>query len=56
MVEVKPRKSEGTGRVAMDPGETILMACAFEDGTVSLYPGRSIKAIRRYWQKIRANL
>jgi transposase len=55
MVEVKPRKSEGTGRVAMDPGETILMACAFEDGTASLYLGRSTKAIRQYWQKIRAN-
>jgi IS605 OrfB family transposase len=56
MVEVKPRKNKGTGRVAMDPGETILMTCAFEDGTASLYPGRSIKAIRRYCQKIRANL
>jgi Probable transposase len=49
-------KNEGTGRVAIDLGETILMTCAFDDGTASLYPGRSIKAIRRYWQKIRANL
>jgi transposase len=56
MVEVRPHKREGTGRVAMDSGETILMTCAFEDGTASLYPGRSIKAIRRYWQKVRANL
>jgi putative transposase len=47
---------EGTGRVAIDMGETILMACAFDDGTVSLYSGRKIKSIRRYWQKVRANL
>jgi putative transposase len=34
MVEVKPRKNEvGTGRVAIDLGETNLMACAFDDGT-----------------------
>jgi IS605 OrfB family transposase len=32
------------------------MTCAFDDGTVSLYSGRQIKAIRRYWQKVRANL
>jgi IS605 OrfB family transposase len=56
MVEVKPGKMEGTGRVAMDLGETILMTCAFDDGTVSLYSGRKIKSIRRYWQKVRANL
>jgi putative transposase len=56
MVEVKPSKSNGEGRVAMDLGETILMACVFDDGTASLYSGRQIKAIRRYWQKVRANL
>jgi IS605 OrfB family transposase len=32
------------------------MACVFDDGTASLYSGRQIKAIRRYWQKVRANL
>jgi IS605 OrfB family transposase len=56
MVEVKPGKNNGEGRVAMDLGETILMACVFDDGTASLYSGRQIKAIRRYWQKVRANL
>jgi putative transposase len=56
MVEVKPGKNEGSGRVAIDLGETILMACVFDDGTASLYSGRQIKAIRRYWQKVRANL
>ena len=40
----------------MDLGETILMACAFDDGSVILYSGRLIKAVRRYWQKVRANL
>jgi IS605 OrfB family transposase len=56
VVEVKARENEGMGRVAVDLGETILMACVFEDSSVILYPGRQIKAIRRYWQKVRANL
>jgi putative transposase len=56
MVEVKPGKFKGSGRMPMDLGETILMTCVFDDGTVSLYSGRQMKAIRRYWQKVRANL
>jgi IS605 OrfB family transposase len=56
MVEVMPGKAQGSGRVAIDLGETILMTCAFDDGTVSLYSGRQIKATRRYWKKVRANL
>lgn len=56
VVEVKTRENSGTGRAAVDLGETILMACAFDDGTVMLYAGRQIKAIRRYWQKVRAGL
>jgi transposase len=56
VVEIKPGQSQGSGRVAIDLGETILMTCAFNDGTVSLYSGRKIKSIRRYWQKVRANL
>jgi transposase len=56
MVEVQSGKAHGSGRVAIDPGETILMTCAYDDGTVSLYSGRQVKAIRRYWQKVRANL
>jgi IS605 OrfB family transposase len=56
MVEVRSGKANGSGRVAIDLGETILITCAFDDGTISLYSGRQIKAIRRYWQKVRANL
>jgi putative transposase len=56
VMEVKLGKSHGSGKVAIDLGETILMTCAFDDGTVSLYSGRKIKSIRRYWQKVRANL
>lgn len=56
VVEVKARENSGTGRVAVDLGETVLMACAFDDGTVMLYSGRLVKAIRRYWQKVRASL
>lgn len=56
VVEVKPRENQGTGRVAVDLGETVLLAAAFDDGTVSLYSGRLVKAIRRYWQKMRAKV
>jgi len=56
VVEVKARENKGTGKAAVDLGETVLMACAFDDGTVMLYSGRQIKAIRRYWQKVRASL
>ncbi|MER3581247.1 MAG: transposase [Patescibacteria group bacterium] len=56
VVEVKARESAGTGRAAVDLGETILIACAFDGGTVTLYSGRLVKAIRRYWQKVRASL
>ena len=56
VVEVKPRENHGTGRVAVDMGETVLLAAAFEDGTALLYSGRLIKAIRRYWQKVRSKV
>lgn len=56
VVKVDARENNGTGKVAVDPGETVLMACAFDDGTVMLYSGRLIKAVRRYWQKVRASL
>ncbi len=56
VVEVKARENNGTGKVAVDLGETVLMACAFDDGMVTLYSGRLIKAVRRYWQKVRASL
>jgi len=56
VVEVKARENNGTGKAAVDLGETILMACTFDDGTVMLYSGRLIKAVRHYWQKVRAKL
>jgi len=55
-VEVRANPKPGEGRVALDLGETILMAAAFDDGSAFLYSGRKIKAVRRYWQKVRANL
>jgi putative transposase len=55
-VEVKTAKKPGEGRVALDLGETILMAAAFDDGSALLYSGRGLKAVRRYWQKVRAKL
>lgn len=56
VVEVLPRENPGTVRVAVDLGETVLLAAAFEDGAALLYSGRLIKAVRRYWQKVRAKL
>ena len=56
VVEVEPRENHGTGRVAVDLGETVLLAAAFEDGAALLYSGRLIKAVRRYWQKVRAKV
>jgi len=56
VVEVKARENKGTGKAAVDLGETILMACVFDDGTIMLYSGRLVKAVRRYWQKVRASL
>jgi IS605 OrfB family transposase len=56
VVEVASRENPGTGRVAVDLGETALLAAVFEDGTALLYSGRLIKAIRRYWQKVRAQV
>jgi len=56
VVEVRPRENKGTGRVAVDLGETVLMAAAFEDGTALLYPGRLVKSVRRSWPKVRASL
>jgi putative transposase len=56
VVEVDPRENHGTGRAAIDLGETVLMAAAFADGSALLYSGRLIKAVRRYWQKVRAKV
>jgi IS605 OrfB family transposase len=56
VVEVRPRENHGKERVAVDLGETVLLAAAFADGAALLYSGRLIKAIRRYWQKVRSHL
>jgi putative transposase len=56
VVEIKPCENHGMGRVAVDLGETVLLAAVFEDGAALLYSGRLIKAIRRYWQKVRSHL
>ena len=56
VVEVRVRENRGTGRVAVDLGETVLLAGAFEDGAALLYSGRWIKAIHRYWQKVRSEV
>jgi putative transposase len=56
VVEVRPRGNHGKERVAVDLGETVLLAVAFEDGTVLLYSGCLIKAICRYWQKVRSRV
>jgi len=55
-VEVRAAPKAGEGRVALDLGETILMAAAFDDESVHLYSGQKIKSVRRYWQKVRAKL
>ncbi len=47
VVEVRPREDHGKERVAVDLGETVLLAAAFADGTALLYSGRLIKAVRR---------
>lgn len=56
VVEVKARENHGAGKVAVDLGETVLIAATFEDGESLLYSGRLIKAVRRYWQKMRAKV
>lgn len=56
VVEVRPRENHGKEHVAVDLGETVLLAAAFGDGTALLYSGRLIKAIRRYWQKVRSEV
>jgi hypothetical protein len=56
VVEVRPRENHGRGRVAVDLGETVLLAAAFEDGTALIYSGRLGKAVRRYWQKVQSKV
>jgi putative transposase len=56
VVEVEDGQAKGTRKVAVDLGETQAISAMFDDGTNLLYSGREIKAIRRYWQKVRTKV
>ncbi len=56
VVEVAAALPVGEGRVAVDLGETQAITAVFAAGPALLYSGRQIKAIRRYWQKVRAHV
>lgn len=56
VVEVEDGQAKGTRKVAVDLGETQAISAMFDDGTDLLYSGREIKAIRRYWQKVRTKV
>ena len=53
VVDADDRKALGERTVAVDLGETQMITAVFDDGKALLYSGRLIKAIRRYWQKVR---
>jgi IS605 OrfB family transposase len=53
VVDAKDRKALGERTAAVDLGETQMITAVFDDGKALLYSGRLIKAIRRYWQKVR---
>ena len=53
VVEAQDLEALGDRTAAVDLGETQLIAAVFDDGGALLYSGREIKAIRRYWQKVR---
>jgi len=42
--------------VAVDLGETNLITAVFSDRTTIVYSGRQMKAVRRYWQKVRSKV
>jgi IS605 OrfB family transposase len=53
VVDVEDQEPLGDRVAAVDLGETQIMSAMFDDGTTLLYSGREIKAIRRYWNKVR---
>lgn len=53
VVDAKEKEPLGDRVVAVDLGETQIISAMFDDGNVLLYSGREIKAMRRYWQKVR---
>lgn len=56
VVEVEAKEAKGRRKVAVDLGETQAITAVFDDGTALMYSGRMIKAIRRYWQKVRSKV
>ncbi|MCX6054810.1 MAG: transposase [Chloroflexi bacterium] len=53
VVDTKAVTALGDNVVAVDLGETQLLTVMFGDGKTLMYSGREIKALRRYWQKVR---
>lgn len=51
--DVDASACEGTQTVALDLGEKHLFAAHFSDGTELLVRGGHVRALRRYWQKVR---
>jgi IS605 OrfB family transposase len=45
-----------TNVVAVDLGANNIITATFSDGTSCIISGRELKAIRRYWQKVRAKV
>lgn len=56
VVDGEDALAKGMRKVAVDLGETQAISAMFDDRTDLLYSGREIKAIRRYWQKVRAKV
>jgi IS605 OrfB family transposase len=54
VVEIEALAPLGNRLVAVDLGETQALAATFDDASNLLYSGKLIKAIRRYWQKVRS--
>lgn len=54
VVEIAALEPLGNRYVAVDLGETQALAAVFDNGSSLLYSGKLIKAIRRYWQKVRS--
>ena len=53
VVDTKAVTALGKRVVAVDLGETQLLTAMLGDGRTLMYSGREIKALRRYWQKVR---
>lgn len=53
VVDVEDQEPLGDRVVAVDLGETQIISAIFDDGKTLLYSGKEVKAIRRYWNKVR---